>query len=165
MRYQFVDCRWDLADRRRGRDLYLEGHIPGASFLDVDEDLSAPPGVRGRHPLPEPEAFAAAAGGAGIGTGVFVVANGLMGGAERLWWLLRHFGHDDCAVIDLDAWTQDQPGGGAFNPDYRLEGRDFTEAGADAVARWLVPKVLEATGTEPPTSDSGGDATTSTTAG
>jgi thiosulfate/3-mercaptopyruvate sulfurtransferase len=27
-----------------------------------------------------------------------------MGGAERLWWLLRHFGHDDCAVIDLDAW-------------------------------------------------------------
>ena len=27
-----------------------------------------------------------------------------MGGAERLWWLLRHFGHDDCAVLDLDAW-------------------------------------------------------------
>jgi thiosulfate/3-mercaptopyruvate sulfurtransferase len=104
VRYQFVDCRWDLADPRRGHDLYLEGHIPGASFLDVDEDLSAPPGVRGRHPLPEPEAFAAAAGRAGIGTGVFVVAYGLMGGAERLWWLLRHFGHDDCAVIDFDAW-------------------------------------------------------------
>jgi len=27
-----------------------------------------------------------------------------MGGAERLWWLLRHFGHDDCAVMDLDGW-------------------------------------------------------------
>jgi thiosulfate/3-mercaptopyruvate sulfurtransferase len=27
-----------------------------------------------------------------------------MGGAERLWWLLRHFGHDECAVIDFDAW-------------------------------------------------------------
>jgi thiosulfate/3-mercaptopyruvate sulfurtransferase len=27
-----------------------------------------------------------------------------MGGAERLWWLLRHFGHDDCAVIDLEGW-------------------------------------------------------------
>jgi thiosulfate/3-mercaptopyruvate sulfurtransferase len=27
-----------------------------------------------------------------------------MGGAERLWWLMRHFGHDDCAVIDVDAW-------------------------------------------------------------
>jgi thiosulfate/3-mercaptopyruvate sulfurtransferase len=35
---------------------------------------------------------------------VFVVAYGNMGGAERLWWLLRHFGHDDCAVIDFDAW-------------------------------------------------------------
>jgi thiosulfate/3-mercaptopyruvate sulfurtransferase len=27
-----------------------------------------------------------------------------MGGAERLWWLLRHFGHDDCAVLELDGW-------------------------------------------------------------
>ena len=104
MRYQFVDCRWDLSDRSRGRELFLEGHIPGASFLDVDDDLAAPPGIRGRHPLPEPETFAAAAGRAGIGEGVFVVAYGLMGGAERLWWLLRHFGHDDCAVIDFEAW-------------------------------------------------------------
>jgi thiosulfate/3-mercaptopyruvate sulfurtransferase len=54
--------------------------------------------------LPEPENFAAAAGRAGIGTGVFVVAYGSMGGAERLWWLLRHFGHDGCAVIDFAAW-------------------------------------------------------------
>src|SRR4029453_13100034 len=46
----------------------------------------------------------AAASAAGIGEGVFVVAYGNMGGAERLWWLLRHFGHDDCAVIDFDAW-------------------------------------------------------------
>jgi thiosulfate/3-mercaptopyruvate sulfurtransferase len=28
-----------------------------------------------------------------------------MGGPERLWWLLRHFGHDDCGVIDFDAWS------------------------------------------------------------
>src|SRR5690349_5464115 len=27
-----------------------------------------------------------------------------MGGPERLWWLLRHFGHDDCAVLDLEGW-------------------------------------------------------------
>jgi thiosulfate/3-mercaptopyruvate sulfurtransferase len=70
----------------------------------VDEDLADKPGPRGRHPLPSAEAFARAAGAAGIGTGVFVVAYGSMGGAERLWWLLRHFGHDDCAVIDFDAW-------------------------------------------------------------
>ena len=104
MRYQFVDCRWDLSDRSRGRELYLEAHIPGASFLDVDDNLATPPGIRGRHPLPDPGDFAAAASRAGIGAGVFVVAYGSMGGAERLWWLLRHFGHDDCAVIGFEAW-------------------------------------------------------------
>jgi thiosulfate/3-mercaptopyruvate sulfurtransferase len=104
VRYQFVDCRWELGTPGRGRELYLAGHIPGASFLDVDEDLAAAPGARGRHPLPEVGDFARAASRAGIGGAVFVVAYGNMGGAERLWWLLRHFGHDDCAVIDLEAW-------------------------------------------------------------
>jgi thiosulfate/3-mercaptopyruvate sulfurtransferase len=102
--YQFIDCRWELGTLGRGHELYLAGHIPGASFLDVDKDLAAPPGERGRHPLPDADHFAAAASRAGIGEGVFVVAYGNMGGAERLWWLLRHFGHDDCAVIDFDAW-------------------------------------------------------------
>jgi thiosulfate/3-mercaptopyruvate sulfurtransferase len=107
MRYQFVDCRWELGKPNRGRELYLEGHIPGASFLDVDEDLSdLSVEGQGRHPLPSAERFAAAAGRAGIGEAVFVVAYGQMGGAERLWWLLRHFGHDDCAVLggSLEAW-------------------------------------------------------------
>jgi thiosulfate/3-mercaptopyruvate sulfurtransferase len=73
----------------------------------VDEDLSdLSVEGQGRHPLPSAERFAAAAGRAGIGEGVFVVAYGTMGGAERLWWLLRHFGHDDCAVLvgGVDAW-------------------------------------------------------------
>ena len=104
MRYQFVDCRWELGNPGRGRELYLAGHIPGASFLDVDEGLAAPPGPRGRHPLPDAESFARAASQAGIEAGVFVIAYGNMGGAERLWWLLRHFGHDDCAVLDLEGW-------------------------------------------------------------
>ena len=103
-RYQFVDCRWELGSPARGCELYLAGHIPGASFLDVDEDLAAPPGPGGRHPLPAANDFARAASRAGIGEGVFVVAYGNMGGAERLWWLLRHFGHDDCAVLELDGW-------------------------------------------------------------
>jgi thiosulfate/3-mercaptopyruvate sulfurtransferase len=111
VRYQFVDCRWELGNPGRGRELYLAGHIPGASFLDVDEDLAAPPGPGGRHPLPAPRDFARAAGRAGIGYGVFVVAYGSMGGAERLWWLLRHLGHDDCAVIDFEAWRGPLRGG------------------------------------------------------
>jgi thiosulfate/3-mercaptopyruvate sulfurtransferase len=104
MRYVFVDCRWSLDDPTLGRTAYLAGHIPGAAFLDVERDLAAPAGRGGRHPLPTLEQFTAAASRAGIGDDAFVVAYGSLGGAERLWWLLRHFGHDACAVLDLEAW-------------------------------------------------------------
>jgi thiosulfate/3-mercaptopyruvate sulfurtransferase len=132
-RYQFVDCRWELGKPERGRELYLAGHIPGASFLDVECDLSSPPDSRGRHPLPSEEQFAEAAGRSGIGDGVFVVAYGSMGGAERLWWLLRHFGHDDCAVLDLDGWLgplragEEEPEPQEFTP--RARASDTIEAG------------------------------------
>jgi thiosulfate/3-mercaptopyruvate sulfurtransferase len=55
-RVQFVDCRWELGDPKRGLELYLAGHIPRASFLDVDADLSdlSVPDA-GRHPLPSSE--------------------------------------------------------------------------------------------------------------
>ena len=107
MRVQFVDCRWDLGDPTRGLALHRAGHIPGASFLSVDDDLSDL-SVRGagRHPLPSARRFAASASRAGIEEGVFVVAYGEQGGAERLWWLLRHFGHDECAVLlgGIESW-------------------------------------------------------------
>jgi thiosulfate/3-mercaptopyruvate sulfurtransferase len=124
VRYRFVDCRWSLQDPDWGRAQYLAGHVPGASFLDVERDLSAPPGACGRHPLPAAEDFARAAGEAGIGAGVFVVAYGTTGGAERLWWLLRHFGHDDCAVIDLDAWRGPLRGGPEDVEAVRFEPRE-----------------------------------------
>jgi thiosulfate/3-mercaptopyruvate sulfurtransferase len=110
LRYQFVDCRWELGHPERGRELYLESHIPGASFLEVEGELSAPPGGAGggRHPLPSAEDFARAAGAAGIDADVFVIAydQGMNGGAARLWWLLRHFGHDAAAVLrgGLESW-------------------------------------------------------------
>jgi thiosulfate/3-mercaptopyruvate sulfurtransferase len=126
LRYQFVDCRWELGNPARGRELYLAGHIPGASFLDVDADLSAAPGPRGRHPLPATDDFARAASRAGIGKGVFVVVYGNMGGAERLWWLLRHFGHDDCAVLELDGWH-----GPLRLGDESIDPREFTPARRD----------------------------------
>lgn len=108
MRYQFVDCRCELGKPERGRELYLAGHIPGASFLDLDtelSDLSVP--NAGRHPLPSAERFVEAAGRAGIGPGVLVVAYDQgTGGGARLWWLLRHFGHEDVALLEngLEAW-------------------------------------------------------------
>jgi thiosulfate/3-mercaptopyruvate sulfurtransferase len=107
MRYQFVDCRWQLGKPQLGREVYRAGHVPGASFLDVDDDLSdVSVEGQGRHPLPSAERFAATASRAGVGEGVFVVAYGSMGGAERLWWLLRHFGHDACAVLlgGIERW-------------------------------------------------------------
>jgi thiosulfate/3-mercaptopyruvate sulfurtransferase len=130
VRYQFVDCTYDLADPRRGSELYLASHVPGASFLSLDRDLSdlSVPDA-GRHPLPSAESFAAAASRAGIGDGVFVVAyeQGTGGGAERLWWLLRHFGHDDCAVLagGLGAWRgplrsgAEEPEPATFTPRVR----------------------------------------------
>jgi thiosulfate/3-mercaptopyruvate sulfurtransferase len=110
MRVQFVDCRWELGKPGAGRELYLAGHIPGATFLDVETELSAPPSGRegGRHPLPAPEDFLRAAEAVGIGDDTLVVAydQGMNGGAARLWWLLRHFGHDDVAVLNggIEAW-------------------------------------------------------------
>lgn len=109
MEYRFVDCRFELGAPALGRELWLSGHIPGAAFLDLDtelSDLSVP--SAGRHPLPSAPAFAQAAGRAGIGPDTFVVAydQGTGGGAARLWWLLRHFGHDAAAVLagGLGAW-------------------------------------------------------------
>jgi thiosulfate/3-mercaptopyruvate sulfurtransferase len=130
MRYQFVDCRWMLGQPQAGREAYLEGHIPGASHLDVDADLSAPAGPGGRHPLPSAEDFAAAAGQAGIGAGVFVIAYGALGGAERLWWVLRHFGYDDCAVIDFASWR-----GPLTSGEEEIEPQEFVprERGDDSI--------------------------------
>jgi thiosulfate/3-mercaptopyruvate sulfurtransferase len=102
--YRFVDCRWSLEDAGAGRRAYLEGHVPGAVFVDVERDLAGPPGPHGRHPLPDGGRFAAAMSRAGVDGETFVVAYGTLGGAERLWWLLRHHGHDRCAVIDLANW-------------------------------------------------------------
>lgn len=111
MNVRFADCRYDLLDPPSAHDRYLEAHIPGAAFLDLDRDLSdlaVRPEVGGRHPLPRAEQFAAAMGRAGIGDDTLVVAydEGMSGGAARLWWLLRHFGHDRVGVLDggLRAW-------------------------------------------------------------
>ena len=145
MRYQLVDCRWELGAPHRGRELYEAGHIPGAAFLDVDEDLAGPPG-EGRHPLPRPEAFADAASRAGIGAGVYVVVYGSMGGAERLWWLLRHFGHDDCAVLlgDIDVWGGRLAAGGEeIEPaDFVPREREDDTIGAELLARRLADPAL-----------------------
>jgi thiosulfate/3-mercaptopyruvate sulfurtransferase len=122
-----VDCRFALGKPGAGREAYEKGHIPGAAFLDVDTELAAEPGERGRHPLPDADRFEEAARRAGIGRETFVVAydESGEGGAARLWWLLRHFGHDDVAVLDggLKAW-RDEGGQQRAGPEEVEEG-DF----------------------------------------
>jgi thiosulfate/3-mercaptopyruvate sulfurtransferase len=104
-----VDCRWSLTDPDAGRREYGAEHIAGAAHLDVTRDLSGPARVgEGRHPLPSPEAFAATAARAGIGAETPVVAyDEGNGGAARLWWLLRHFGHPAPHVLEggFAAWS------------------------------------------------------------
>ena len=96
-----VDVRWVLGSPGRGREAYDAGHVPGAIFLDVDEDLTATEGP-GRHPLPSPATFRARLEAAGIGSEHEVVAYDDVGGwvAARLWWLLDDLGHDQVAVLD-----------------------------------------------------------------
>ena len=105
-----VDCRFALGDPEAGRRLYTERHIADAAFLDLETELSGPvgDGRSGRHPLPSAEAFTAAARRAGISADSTVVAyDDGTGGAARLWWLLRHFGHLRAVVLDggFSAWT------------------------------------------------------------
>ena len=102
-----ADCRWYL-DGTDGHAAYLEGHVPGAVFVDLDRDLAAPPSARaGRHPLPDPAAFAASLGRLGIGPDDTVVAYDQGSGAiaARLVWMLRVLGQE-ATVLDggLPAW-------------------------------------------------------------
>jgi len=105
------DCRHDLADTEAGRRAYRESHVPGARFVQVDEDLSAPrTGSNGRHPLPASNTFARRLGELGIDNAKQVVTYDASGGyyAARMWWLLRWLGHESAAVLDggWDAWLK-----------------------------------------------------------
>ncbi|MBW4839625.1 MAG: sulfurtransferase, partial [Paenibacillaceae bacterium] len=104
-----VDCRFELGRPEAGSTAYDAAHIPGAVYLDLEQDLSAPVTEHGgRHPLPAPDVLAARFARAGIGNATRVVAYDDQGGmyASRLWWLLRWLGHDDVYVMDegFAAW-------------------------------------------------------------
>jgi thiosulfate/3-mercaptopyruvate sulfurtransferase len=100
-RHTLLDVRWQLG-RDDGREQHATGHIPGASYVDLEVDLADPPGRRGRHPLPDPERFGAAMRRCGVSANRPVVAYDATSGqaAARAWWLLRHHGHPDVRVLD-----------------------------------------------------------------
>jgi len=99
-----VDCRFSLEDAEQGRRAFLEGHVAGAVYAHLRDDLASPviPGKTGRHPLPEVEFFARRLSAWGIDEATQVVAYDDAGGAiaARLWWMLRWMGHTSVAVLD-----------------------------------------------------------------
>ncbi len=106
---RIIDCRFDLMAPQAGRDAYLQGHIPGAVYADLDKDLSSPVGPEsGRHPLPTVADAEATFSRLGIDADIDVVCYDAMGGAiaSRAWWLLRWLGHDNVTVLDggLQTW-------------------------------------------------------------
>ena len=103
-----VDCRFDLADTGKGRSEWLAGHIPGARYAHLDDDLSSPiTPETGRHPLPETADFARYLGAIGWRPDRLLVAydEGANAIAARLWWLMRYHGLP-AALLDggLAAW-------------------------------------------------------------
>jgi thiosulfate/3-mercaptopyruvate sulfurtransferase len=100
-----IDFRWYLLGRN-GREQYLNGHIPGAVFVDLEAVTGQEGG--GRHPLPSASQFEAEMRTAGVDASSRVVVYDDAGAsvAARLWFLLGYFGHTAQAVLDggIAAW-------------------------------------------------------------
>ncbi|WP_157465598.1 sulfurtransferase [Cellulomonas sp. Leaf395] len=104
-----LDVRWALG-QTDGHARYLDAHLPGAVFVDLDTELAGPASPQeGRHPLPDLAAFEAAARRWGVSGERPVVAYDAVGGtsAARVWWLLRWAGVREVRLLDggLAAWT------------------------------------------------------------
>lgn len=119
-----LDTRYALADPLSGRLAYMEGHVPGAVFADLETDLSGevqPSGAGGRHPLPDTQTLAAWLGEQGIGDEHQVViyddpSTGQGFYAAHAWWLLRWLGHTQVQVLD-GGWPAYLAAGGAISTD------------------------------------------------
>ncbi|MDJ0759167.1 MAG: sulfurtransferase [Woeseiaceae bacterium] len=106
-----LDCRFSLADPKAGSKAFAEGHVPGAGFADLENDLSAElTPDSGRHPLPTPSEAAGAFRRLGVSNDSSVVVYDDSSGAfaSRAWWMLRWLGHTDVRLLDggLAAWKR-----------------------------------------------------------
>ena len=105
-----LDVRWALGDDH-GHERHLDGHLPGAVFVDLDTELADPASPElGRHPLPSLQRLQSAARRWGVHAGDAVIAYDAAGGlaAARAWWLLRWGGLTDVRLLDggLRAWSR-----------------------------------------------------------
>lgn len=108
---QLLDVRWTLGEEPgAGHGAFIEGHLPGARFLDLEQVLTGPttdPRL-GRHPLPDASRLAEGLGTLGVGADRLIVVYDVPGSfaAGRAWWVLRWAGLD-VRVLDggLPAWV------------------------------------------------------------
>lgn len=108
---RIIDTRFSLQDVRLGHRQYLEGHIPGAIYADLEQDLSGTivPGVTGRHPLPEPAHFASRLQGWGMTdcSQIVIYDDGSHAMAARCWWVLEWAGLTQVSILNggFRAWA------------------------------------------------------------
>lgn len=136
-----LDVRWSL-EHGAEHQAYLEGHIPGAEFLDLDLELAGPPGAGGRHPLPKVEEFAASMRRHGVSfSSQVVVYDEVTGAAARAWWMLRAAGHRRVAVLDGGLQAYLEAGGKLTRAQPAPRPGDFQATG---FAGWVGAHGLEA---------------------
>ena len=110
------DCRHDLANPDWGKHQYAAGHIPGAHFAHLEQDLSGEKtGKNGRHPLPDQGKFLAWVAAHGVGEHSQIVCYDDTGGmfAARLWWMCRWIGIRSVALLD-GGWAAWLAAGGSI---------------------------------------------------
>ncbi|MCH8552612.1 MAG: sulfurtransferase [Natronospirillum sp.] len=151
-----LDCRFDLTNPLAGREQYAAGHIPGAVYAHLDDDLAGPvvPGSTGRHPLPEPDAWQAILRQWGVDAETRAVvydgSNGMF--AARAWWMLRWAGLRDVRVLNggFKGWLAvkgatsietPQPGAGGIEVDCPP---DWTVGADDLIADLSAWHLLDA---------------------
>jgi len=125
-----LDVRWQLTEPD-GRAVYERGHLPGAVYVSLEDELSDHSVTgRGRHPLPSGAAVAAAARRWGVRAGVPVVVydDWNRAGSARAWWVLTAAGVPDVRILDggLASWQGELESGWVS-----AEPGDFTEAHPD----------------------------------
>jgi len=139
-----LDVRHDLFKPTAGIEAYRAGHIPGARFAALDDDLSAPKnGRNGRHPLPDRDALAERFRAWGIGPASQIVAYDAAGGqfAARLWWMARWLGHRAVALLD-GGWPAWVAAGSAIETTVPAPARGDFAAGASLAPLLAADDVL-----------------------
>lgn len=108
---RIVDCRFSMASPQKKQEDYKESHIPGASYFDLEQDLSGSVSDHGgRHPLPDIAELVTKLENAGISNHTTLIAydDGEGAFAARFWWLTQYLGHEDVYVLDggFNGWLE-----------------------------------------------------------